>query len=227
MDAIGQESNMLLVENKTVYFDDTFSLNITCVPIQLIYAWEFCIGFNSSILQPISVNKGNFFGNKDIFINYGNISQNKIINLYALLVPTSQGGIINEGSCMNITFKAISVGTSLVYLYNAGITNTTGYIPLTISSGSVIVTLNSIINDSTDIIDNTTNDKNETNETPNNGGGGGIKVEKKDNTSNNRRVKPPIYIPNDDSHSNKGIPGFEILIFFIGVMLVLINRKFR
>jgi hypothetical protein len=124
--------------SKSVSAGQTFTLNISCTPGQPIKSYEFKISFNPSLLQANSVTEGNIFSGYTTFFNNGTINNSvgTIINVYGLILGT--GTVSSPGTCARISFTArLASGTSAVGLYGVGVTNTTTYVPVTVTNGSV------------------------------------------------------------------------------------------
>ncbi|UCD13473.1 MAG: hypothetical protein JSW60_07940, partial [Thermoplasmatales archaeon] len=125
---------------QTVSADDTFDVNVSCVPSQPVKAFEFRLSFNPSLLQANSVTEGDIFEGYTTFFNPGTIDNNAgtIVDVYGLIV--GQGNVSVNGSFVTISFTAKdSSGTSSVYIADVGVTDESGYIPIEVSEGSVTV----------------------------------------------------------------------------------------
>jgi len=124
--------------SKTVSAGQTFTLDVSCTPGQPIKSYEFKISFNPTYLHANSVTEGNIFSGYTTFFNNGTInnSAGTIINIYGLILGS--GTVSSPGSCAHVSFTAcLTSGTSAVGLYGVGVTNTTSYVPITVSNGSV------------------------------------------------------------------------------------------
>ena len=124
--------------SKTVSAGQTFSLNISCTPGQAIKSWEMKVSYNPSYLHANSVTEGTLFNGYTTFFNNGTINNTAgtIINLYDLILGS--GTVTSAGTCAMISFTAcLASGTSAVSLSNVGVTNTTSYVPVSVTNGSV------------------------------------------------------------------------------------------
>jgi len=126
--------------NKTVTAGQTFTVAISCVPAQLIKSFELKLSFDASLLQANSVTEGNIFQGHTTFFNKGTINNNNgtIINIYDMILGA--GTVSNTGTFIIISFTTKSTpGTSILNLYDVGVTNEVGYIPITIQSGNIAI----------------------------------------------------------------------------------------
>ncbi len=126
--------------NQTVSSGDNITIEVFCIPSQPIKAYEFKLSFDPSILQANTVTMGDIFDGYTTFFNPGVINNTigTIVNVYNLIVGL--GNITNNGTFVTISFTAKSTaGTSILEFYEAGVTNETGYIPITINDGNVTI----------------------------------------------------------------------------------------
>jgi hypothetical protein len=126
--------------SQTVSAGQTFTVNVSCTPGQLIKSFEFKVSFDPSLLQANAVAEGNIFSGYTTFFNDGaiNNSAGTIIDVYGLIVGA--GSVFTPGTLISISFTARSVsGTSAVGLYGVGVTNETNYVPITVTNGGVIL----------------------------------------------------------------------------------------
>jgi PKD repeat protein len=127
--------------NTTVAAQQTFTLNIRCIPSQPIKSFELKISFNPSVIQANAVTEGTIFNDYSTFFNHGIINNNAgtIINIYNLIL--GPGNTSDPGTFVTISFTAkIYSGTSPIDLYDIGVTDEFGYVPITVSDGAVTVT---------------------------------------------------------------------------------------
>jgi chitodextrinase len=127
--------------SQTVNASTSFSVTVNCVPEEPVKAFELKLSFNPSLVQVISVSEGDIFGGYTTFFSPGVIdnSGGTIVNIYNLIV--GPGNITSAGSLVVINCTARSTsGTSPLSLYDVRLTNETGYIDISVSSGSVTVT---------------------------------------------------------------------------------------
>ncbi|VVB62043.1 PKD domain protein [uncultured archaeon] len=130
--------------SQSISSGSTFTISIACVPSQTIKSFELQVVFNPSLLKANSVAKGNIFKSSSTFFNAGSIDNTKgtITNIYDVILGT--GSTSSSGTLVTISFTAKSTsGTSSINLKNVGITNNLGYIPITITNGSVQITVQS------------------------------------------------------------------------------------
>ena len=127
--------------SQTVNASTSFSVTVNCVPEEPVKAFELKLSFNPSLVQVISVSEGDIFDGYTTFFSPGVIdnSVGTIVNIYNLIV--GPGNITGAGSLVVINCTARSTsGTSPLSLYDVRLTNETGYIDISVSSGSVTVT---------------------------------------------------------------------------------------
>jgi len=130
--------------SQTVTSGSTFTINIACVPGQAIKSFELQVVFNPSLLKANSVSKGSIFNSYSTFFNAGSIDNTggTINNIYDVILGT--GSTSSSGTLVTISFTAKSTsGTSSINLKNVGITNSAGYISVSITNGSVQITTQS------------------------------------------------------------------------------------
>ena len=124
--------------NQTVSTGKTFNVNVLCVPAQSIKSYELKVVFNPSLIKANSVTKGNIFNGYSTYFNAGTIDNTAgtISNIYNVILGS--GSVSSSGTFITISFTAKStIGTSSIKLNNVGVTNNIGYIPITITNGSV------------------------------------------------------------------------------------------
>jgi hypothetical protein len=130
--------------SQTISSGNTFTISLACVPGQTIKSYELKVVFNPSLLKANSVSEGNIFKSYSTFFNPGSIDNvnGTITNIYDLILGT--GITSSSGTLVTISFTAKSTsGTSSINLKNVGITNNSGYIPITITNGSIQITAQS------------------------------------------------------------------------------------
>jgi Divergent InlB B-repeat domain/Cohesin domain len=126
--------------NRTVLAGQTFTLNVSCTPGQPIKSFEFKVTFNPTLLQANLVTEGNIFNGYSTYFNDGTINNaaGKIDGMYGLIV--GEGVVTNPGSLVSISFTALAAsGSSTIGFSDAGITNDTTYVPITVTNGVVIL----------------------------------------------------------------------------------------
>ena len=126
--------------NQNVSLEEIFTVSVYCEPDQSIKSFEFKLSFDSSLIQVNSVTEGDIFDGYTTFFNPGTIDNNagSIVDIYGLILGS--GNVSNPGTLVNISFTAKStIGSSLLNLYDVGVTNETGYISITVNDGNVTV----------------------------------------------------------------------------------------
>jgi len=119
---------------------ETFIIGVYCVPTQPIEGYEFDLDFNASLIHADLVTPGGFFGDYSTYFNDGSINNDDgyINNVYELILE--EGEVSNPGYFANITFTAkLNTGVCYLNLEDVGVSNQTGYLPIFIENGSVIV----------------------------------------------------------------------------------------
>lgn len=127
-------------ENQTVGSSENFTLSVNCTPGQPIKAFEFKLTFNAFLISANEVTEGDIFDGYTTFFNAGTInnSAGTIVNVYGLIMGV--GNVSSPGTLVNISFTAkSSPGTSILGLYDVGITNETGYVSISLTNGTVLV----------------------------------------------------------------------------------------
>jgi hypothetical protein len=122
--------------------DQIFTLPVNIADVSDLYAFQFDLAFDPSILQLLSISEGSFLpsAGSTIFIpgDIDNIGGNAISNADTLVgdIPGASG----DGDLVDFTFQAISPGASPLALSN-GILLDSGFndIPFTTADGSVTV----------------------------------------------------------------------------------------
>ena len=130
--------------SQTVNPSESFSVDIYCTPGQPIKAFELRLSFDASLIQAILVEEGDIFNNYSTFFNGGTIDNiaGNIIDIYGLIL--GDGNVSEPGTLVTITFTSkTKSGTSVLEFLDVGkwtgVTNETGYVPITVNSGSVVV----------------------------------------------------------------------------------------
>ncbi|EMR74674.1 PDK repeat-containing protein [Thermoplasmatales archaeon SCGC AB-540-F20] len=137
----GDTTVSLSPSSQTVSSEDTFNVNVSCVPGQPIRAFEFRLSFNPSLLQVNSVTEGNIFSEYNTYFNSGTIDNNAgtIADVYNLIIGS--GNVSDSGTFVTISFTATkdSSGTSSLDINDVGVTDETGYVSIEVSDGSITV----------------------------------------------------------------------------------------
>ena len=126
--------------SQTVGPDENFTVNVYCAPGQPIKAFEFKLLFNASLIQANEVTEGDIFDGYSTFFNAGTInnSAGTIVDVYGLILGA--GNVSDPGMLVNINFTAESnPGTSILALYDVGVTNETEYVPISVVNGTVLI----------------------------------------------------------------------------------------
>lgn len=153
-------ATLITVQDTTAKVNQTFTVNVSCVPSEQIKSYEMKIRYDPRILTATSLIAGDFFMGKPVFSSPNCVINNTdgtIINIYALTV--GKGLMVTQpGVLFSISFTALQNGTSPIGIYDAGVTNDTRYLPLKTINGTV--TINGIWNpdNDTEPDDNTTDD---------------------------------------------------------------------
>jgi hypothetical protein len=141
VNAAGNTTVKVDPSTQTIAAGTTFTISIPCVPNQAIKAFELQIAYNPSLLKANSVSKGTIFRSYSTFFNDGTIDNTKgtITSIYDIILGT--GSTSSSGTLVTISFTAkTTTGTSAISLKNVGILNSAGYIPKTLTNGSVQIT---------------------------------------------------------------------------------------
>ena len=120
--------------------EETFTVNVSCVPGQPIKSFEFQLSFNASLLQVNSVTEGDIFDGYDTFFNAGIINNvtGTVVDIYGLIMGS--GNVTGSGTFVTISCTAKDVsGTSTLALSSVGVTNETAYVSITVNNGTVQV----------------------------------------------------------------------------------------
>jgi hypothetical protein len=104
--------------NKSV--GETFSLDIRISDVTDLYAFQFDIEFDPSILSATSITDGEFLPIADS-LGFFTLGINNVVGSIGYITNTLTGtipGVSNSGVLASIDFKAIGIGTSDVSLSN-------------------------------------------------------------------------------------------------------------
>jgi len=126
--------------NQTAPPEETFIVEIYCIPDQSIKSFGFGLSFDASFLEAISVTEGDVFNGYTTFFNPGTIDNTagNINGVFNLILGS--GNISNPGTFVTILFTAkINTGTSFLNLNSVGVTNETGYVIISVGNGTVTV----------------------------------------------------------------------------------------
>jgi len=124
--------------NQIVTYEETFSVEVYCIPGQPIKSYELELSFDPLLLEANSISEGDIFNGYPTFFNSGTIDNTAgvIDNVYNLII--SSDDVSNPGTLVTISFTSkMTNGASGLNLLNVGITNETGYIPSTVNDGNV------------------------------------------------------------------------------------------
>lgn len=134
-------ATLITVQDTTAQVNQHFLVNITCLPSEPIKAYEMKIRYDPRILSATSLSSGDFFMGKPTFSSPNcviNNTQGTIINVYDLTIGRGEM-VIDPGVLLRIHFTANQNGTTVIELYDAGVTNDTMYLPLSITNGTVTI----------------------------------------------------------------------------------------
>jgi len=130
--------------SQTVDTGESFTVDVYCVPGQPVKAFELRLSFDASLLKANSVIEGDIFNNYSTFFNSGTIDNNagSIVDIYNLIL--GPGNVSDPGTFVSINFTAkAKSGTSVLGFLDVGtwtgVTNETDYVPISVSSGSIVV----------------------------------------------------------------------------------------
>ena len=126
--------------SQTVFPGEAFTVDVFCVPSQQIKSFELKFSFDPLLLQANSITEGNIFDGYTTFFNPGIIDNyaGNIFDIYGLILGS--GNVSNPGTLVNISLTAKStIGSSLLNLYNVGVTNETEYVSITVNDGNVTI----------------------------------------------------------------------------------------
>jgi hypothetical protein len=126
--------------SQTVSSGETFTVDIFCDPSQQIKSFELKLSFDPLLLQANSVTEGGIFGGYFTYFNSGTIDNNagSIVDIYGIILGS--GNVSNPGTLVNILLTAKStIGSSLLNLYDVGVTNETEYVPIIVNDGNVTI----------------------------------------------------------------------------------------
>lgn len=153
-------ATQITVQNTTAKVNQTFTVNVSCVPTEPVKAYEMKIHYDPRILSATSLTAGDFFTGKPVFSSPNALINNTdgtITNIYALTVG-EQLMVTKPGLLLSITFTALQNGTSPIRIYDAGVANDTRYLPLDTTNGTVTVNGMWYPDNSTPPDDNVTDD---------------------------------------------------------------------
>jgi len=126
--------------SQTVDPCETFSVDVDIEPGQPIKSWELRLYFDASLLQANSVTEGDLFSGHTTMFNNGSIDNTlgRITLLYNYILGI--GNVSSSGTACTVSFTSTSGnGTSTLDLNSVGVTDETGYVPITVYDGSVTV----------------------------------------------------------------------------------------
>ena len=115
-------ANIMSVDpsNTNVIAGQTLSLNIRIADASDLYAWEFDLGFDPTVLSATSVTEGGFLvaGGSTLFI-LGTIDNLAgTISFTANSLQSATPGVDGDGILATIGFTALAAGTSDLNLFN-------------------------------------------------------------------------------------------------------------
>ena len=124
--------------------NEDFSFDVKCIPGQSVKAFELKLSFNSSVLNVNSVSLGNFFKEFNNFSNLGTIdnTQGYVTDIYGLILGS--GTVSDEGILIsfNCTVNDLnSNSSSIIGLYDLGVTDDSSYISSISINGSIFVNI--------------------------------------------------------------------------------------
>ena len=141
--------SMISVESTHESLDanEQATISIELTPDVFVKSFEFSIAYNQSLISVSNLSVGSFFNGYTTFSSNGTINTNSgmISDVYSLIMGDSM--VNSEGIVYTFTVTAsetLGDKTTLIQLVDAGITNETNYLPLTIENLSL--TINSSYN---------------------------------------------------------------------------------
>jgi len=130
--------------SQTVDVEDSFTIDINCVPGQPIKGFELRISFDETLIQANSVLEGDIFEGYSTFFCNGTINNaaGSINNVFGLII--GPGNVSDNGTLVTISFTARDKsGTSALEFIDVGtwtsVVNETGYVSIDVTSGSAKV----------------------------------------------------------------------------------------
>lgn len=125
-------ATVIQVEHHYVTEGDVFLAPIDCFPNASIKGWEFKIRYDPSFLFLQDIIEGDFFGG---YLTFPVMRENAT---YDLIV--GQGNVSDPGVLAFFEFRALRPGKTNISIYDAGVCDETGYLPVTLYPGNVSVT---------------------------------------------------------------------------------------
>jgi general secretion pathway protein D len=104
----------------TVTVGQTFTLSVNISGAADLYAYQFDLGFNPTILQAISVTEGAFLGTggPTIFLPGTIDNVGGSITANADILNGAVSGVNGSGDLLDVTFQALAAGSSGVQIFN-------------------------------------------------------------------------------------------------------------
>jgi len=133
---------------------DYFSFDVLCTPGVPVKSFELKLSYDPSIVQMNVVSEGTLFDGYQNFPNLGTIDNigGRIRDVFDLILGL--GNVSTEGTCISVNGVALSsAGNAAIQLYDVGVTNETGYLPIIIINGSVLVQHNIVLSDPSPVDD--------------------------------------------------------------------------
>jgi len=136
--------SVLCVESTNQILDagEQAMITIELTPDVSVKSFEFSLAFNQSLISVSNLSEGNFFTGYDTFFNNGTIhvDTGMISDVYSLIMGDNM--VNSEGILYTFTVTAsetLGDKTTMIRLVDAGITNETNYLPLTIENLSFTI----------------------------------------------------------------------------------------
>ncbi|MBS3778411.1 MAG: PKD domain-containing protein [Candidatus Thermoplasmatota archaeon] len=136
--------SMISVESTHESLNDGEQATVTIelIPEVSVKSFEFSIDYNQSLISVSNLSEGSFFNGYTTFSSNGTIDTNNgmISDVYSLIM--GEGMVDSEGILYTFTITAsdtLKDKTTLIQLVDAGITNETSYLPLTIEPLSLTI----------------------------------------------------------------------------------------
>ena len=119
---------------------ESLVIDISCIPGRPLKAFELKISFDPTILQVDSVEAGDIFDGYPTFFNTGVINNSAGIVSPVFGLILGDGNVTTEGTLISLSVTTLSsTGSSVINLYDVGVTNETSYGSLSVTDGEIIV----------------------------------------------------------------------------------------
>ena len=129
----------------TVTVGQTFTLSVEMSGATDLYGFQFDLGFNPTVLMATSVTEGAFLGTggPTIFVPGTIDNVGGSITANADILNGAVSGVNGSGDLLDVTFQALSGGSSSVQIFNLFALNSFGQ-GLTVNTASSTVTVSGV-----------------------------------------------------------------------------------